>query len=111
MVDVGMAIPNVEHFWGNAPTTHSKNVLFAIKKINISNMKVHVGKHILGDECQDSKLCGYYGGGACSNRLAEPTKRCGKKFYFKVLSNCPYYVDIKKAKKKYVTEFTMYKLP
>ena len=63
-------------------------------------MRAHVGKHILDGECKDSQPCGFCGRGACSNRLADPTKRGGKKFYSKVLSNCPYYIDIKKRAKK-----------
>ena len=83
-----------------------KKCFLCPKHINIEDIKVHVGKHILDGSAEGPQPCGYCGrGNTCQNKLGKPNKKRGALFYNKVESNCPFYMHtarrVQKPSKKY----------
>ena len=67
------------------------------KNVKLSNMRTHVGKHILAKDIESRFPCGYCGRDACSRSIIHTDK---KKRYPKPQSNCPYYVHMTRTPSK-----------
>ena len=69
------------------------------KKINQNGMRGHVAWHILTEDLVGH--CGYCGRGcSCTSVLKKAARKMGKQYY-KVESNCSYFVQLTKTPKKF----------
>lgn len=60
----------------------------------LSEMRCHVGKHIMKGSQQDVNTCGFCGLNTCSNNLV--VKSRSSKNHYKIQSNCEFYVQWRK---------------
>ena len=68
------------------------------KNINQNGMRGHVAWYILTEDLVGH--CGYCGrGGSCTSVLKKAARKMGKQYY-KVESNCSYFVQLTKTPKK-----------
>ena len=71
--------------------------------IDINIMRVHVGKHILKKDVTGVNVCGFCGQSSCSNNLKRSSVKKNQTF-FKVQSNCAYFIEWKKTPSKFLFE-------
>ena len=64
--------------------------------VELKLMRKHVGQHILNENISGINICGFCGGNTCENLLKKTSKQKSKVFY-KVQSNCSYFVEWKKT--------------
>ena len=64
------------------------------KEIDLTSMQRHVGEHIMKGSVSGIDICGFCGKRTCENILK---KTRGNKEFFKVQSNCQYFVQWKKT--------------
>ena len=59
-------------------------------------MRQHVGRHIMNKTISGTNVCGFCGQVTCENFLIKTSSK-GAKTYFKVQSNCPFFIQWKKT--------------
>lgn len=74
---------------------HLLDCFICKKKVALAAMRKHVGEHILKQNVNDCNTCGFCGRNVCENILKRSSRKAGVD-YFKVQSNCPYFVEWKK---------------
>ena len=68
------------------------------KKVPLSDMRLHVGMHILKEDIVDINTCGFCGRNVCSVKL-KGTRGRSQMFYKIQDCDCPFYYDYGKTKK------------
>ena len=78
------------------PTTLNllKQCFLCSSMIPYEEVRTHVGRHILNGSCGVRYPCGFCGRDCCQNSLGPPTKKGKEYFHVKVVSTCPYYIEI-----------------
>ena len=77
-----------------------KKCLVCKKAVKLTNMRCHVGAHILKDEVKGErdKICGFCSGTECETVL-KVSKKSGQEYYSIQKSDCPYWIDYGRTKK------------
>ena len=76
--------------------SHTVDCFVCQKKISFISMRQHVGRHILDKTVSGTNVCGFCGQDACENILIKTSSKRSK-IYFKVQSNCSFFVEWKKT--------------
>ena len=69
------------------------------KLVTWSDMRCHVGTHILKEELSGINICGFCGRDICSITLKKTSKKCSKLFFGIDKWDCDYFYKYGKAKK------------
>ena len=77
-----------------------KQCFLCPSRLPLEDMRTHVGRHILNGNSNIRSPCGYCGRGSCNNTLGPPSKKGKEYFYNKVVSNCPYYIEVSRRIQK-----------
>ena len=103
--DIGISFtgPASSNIQQSSANSNRKKCFLCNISLQLEEMKVHVGKHILNGTAEGRYPCGYCGRNSCQNKLSAPTKKNKQYFYNKIESNCPFYFHqarrVKKASK------------
>ena len=75
---------------------HMVDCFVCKRKYEPINMRKHIGHHIINEIVFGINICGFCKQDSCDNNIKTPSSKITKLF-FKVESNCPYYVEWRKT--------------